>query len=373
MNLKQQLRVPAAFAFSAILVTACGQHKEPLEEAPRPVRTIIAGSSTTDVASSYSGEVHARYESKLGFRGAGKVVERLVEVGSHVKRGQTLLRLDTVQEALQVTSADADIEAARSRVAKVQLDIDRTEKLLAKKFASQAELDALRQASTEAQAGLKAAQARQEFNANQRSFSELKSERDGVVTALATEIGQVVGAGQPVVTVAGDGEREVLVSVPESRVDELRLAKSLQVSVWALPGKRYRGVLRELAPDTDSVTRTYMARISIPDADTALRLGMTASVNLIDTAPGSAIRLPLTAIYDKSGQPLVWVLDPKTSQVSTRKVVLGNAQNDSVWVKEGLLGGETVVTAGVHMLSEGQKVLVTNASDKSADKSGVAK
>jgi membrane fusion protein, multidrug efflux system len=373
LNSLRQPRIPVALTIAAILLTACGQPKAPLEEAPRPVRTMVAGSSTTDLASSYSGEVHARYESKLAFRGPGKVIERLVEVGSHVKRGQTLLRLDTAQETLQVTSADADMEAARSRVAKLRLDIDRMEKLFARKFASQAELDALRQASAEAEAGLKAAQARQAFNANQRSFAELKSERDGVVTALATEIGQVVGAGQPVVTVAGDGEREVLVSVPESRVDELRLAKSIQITVWALPGKRYGGVLRELAPDTDSVTRTYMARITVSDADATLRLGMTASVNLIDAAPGNAIRLPLTAIYDKSGQALVWVLDPKTSQVSTRKVVLGSAQNDSVWVKEGLIGGEIVVTAGVHMLAEGQKVLVAAANDKAAGSAGVAK
>ena len=162
-------------------------------------------------------------------------------------------------------------------------------------------------------------------------------------------------------TVAADGEREVVVSVPESRVDELRQAKDMQVSVWALPGKRYKAALRELAPDTDTVTRTYSARVRITNADEALRLGMTAVVNLVDTDTSSAIRLPLTAIYNKTGDALVWVLNTKTTQVSARKVVLGGAQNDTVWVKEGLASGETVVTAGVNLLVEGQQVLVTGA------------
>jgi RND family efflux transporter MFP subunit len=146
------------------------------------------------------------------------------------------------------------------------------------------------------------------------------------------------------------------VSVPESRVDELRRAKALQVSLWAQPGRRYEGALRELAPDADSVTRTYSARIAVKDADRALMLGMTASVFLPDVEGASAIRLPLTAIHHRDGQPVVWVIDAASGRVAPRPVALGSAQNDSVLVASGLQGGEAVVTAGVHMLHEGQKV-----------------
>ena len=357
-----QLGGAAASALAGLLfLSACAPKEVAAPEAPRPVRTVVAGASTSSTTAAYSGEVRARYENSLSFRTSGKVLTRLVEVGSHVKAGQVLMRLDTAQETLQIASSDADVEASRSRIAKLQLDISRTEPLLARKFASQAELDALKQALDEAQAGLKMALARQQINRNQRDFSELRAERAGIVTAIAAEAGQVVGAGQPVLTVAADGEREVVVSVPESRVDELRQAKDMQVSVWALPGKRYKAALRELAPDTDTVTRTYSARVRITNADEALRLGMTAVVNLVDTDRSSAIRLPLTAIYNKTGDALVWVLNTKTTQVSARKVVLGGAQNDTVWVKEGLASGETVVTAGVNLLVEGQQVLVTGA------------
>jgi RND family efflux transporter MFP subunit len=168
----------------------------------------------------------------------------------------------------------------------------------------------------------------------------------------------VVSPGQAVVTVAADGEREVVVSIAESRVEELKAAKTLQVSLWSAPGKTYTGSLRELAPDTDSVTRTYSARIAVKQPDAALRLGMTATVFAADVDGARAIRLPLTAIHNVDGQSMVWVVDPKTARVATRAVRLGAAQNDHVLIARGLSSGETVVTAGVHMLFAGQKVKV---------------
>jgi RND family efflux transporter MFP subunit len=220
----------------SILLCACGQKEEVAPEAPKPVRTVIAGGAVDSQTATYSGEIRARYESVLAFRIPGKIAERLVEVGSHVKRGQLLLRLDAAQETLQAISSDAEVEASKSRVAKLKLDKDRVEKLLSRKFASQAELDGVTQGLLEAEAGLKAAQAHQQIAVNQRAFSELKADRDGTVTAINSETGQVIGAGQPVVTVAADGVREVPVSVPESRLDELRNAKNLTVNLLALYG-----------------------------------------------------------------------------------------------------------------------------------------
>ena len=353
MNVRWALAPMAA----ATLLAACtGEAANPYEEV-RPVRAVVAGRNTGSVGSAYSGAIVARYESQLGFRTAGKVVARLVDVGSPVKRGQPLLRLDPEQEALQVASASATVDAARSRVAQARVDLQRTEQLVARQFSSRAELDQQKLALDQAEAQLRSAQAQREIYANQRGFTVLTADRDGVVTAISTETGQVVGAGQSVVTVAAEGEREVAISIPEGRVDELRKARSLQVSVWAHPGRRWTGVLRELAPATDSVTRTYSARITIQDPDRELlRLGMTASVVAPDVDGTSAIRLPLTAVVDAEGRRHVWVVDRETSRVAAREVVLGSAQDDSVLVASGLQGGETVVTAGVHMLQAGQHV-----------------
>jgi RND family efflux transporter MFP subunit len=352
----------AVVAGAGLISAACGSKPEAAHEEIRPVRSAVVGESVGSVGATYSGEIRARFESRLGFQASGRVVARLVEVGSRVKRGQVLMRLDPAQESLHVVAAVADVEAAKSRVAQNRVDLHRTEQLLGRQFASQAELDQQQLALAQSESQLKAALAQQAIKVNQRGYTELVADRDGVVSAIGAEAGQVVSAGQAVVTVAADGEREVVISVPESRVDELRQATTLQVSAWARRGKTYSGSLRELAPDTDSVTRTYSARVAIKDADAALMLGMTASVFAPDVDGKRALRLPLTAIYDRAGQPLVWVIDPATSQVSTRPVTLGSAHDDSVLIASGLRGGEAVVTAGVHMLHDGQKVKTVAAA-----------
>ncbi len=347
---------------ASLAAAACAPKQDAVHEDVRPVKSAVVGQSNGSVGASYSGEVRARYESKLGFQTSGKVVARLVEVGSHVKRGQVLMRLDPAQESLHVVAAVADVDAARSRVAQNRVDLQRTEQLLGRQFASQAEVDQQKLALAQSESQLKAALAQQSIKVNQRGYTDLVADRDGLVTAISAEGGQVVSPGQAVVTVAADGEREVVISIAEARVDELRRAKSLQVSAWARRGKTYSGTLRELAPDTDSVTRTYSARIAVKDADAGLMLGMTASVFAADVDGERAIRLPLTAVLDKGGQPLVWVIDEKSSQVAARPVTLGSAQDDSVLIASGLQGGETVVTAGVHMLHTGQKMKTVSAA-----------
>ena len=357
-----KIKAAAALLGTVLLSAACSHKDDTVREELRPVRSMVVGATDGSVSATYSGQVHARYESKLGFQASGRIVARLVELGSHVKRGQPLLRLDPAQEALHVVAAVADVDAARSRVAQNRVDLQRTEHLLARQFASQAEVDQQRLALAESESQLRSALAQQQIKVNQRGYTELVADRDGVVTALSAEAGQVVSPGQPVVTVAADGEREVLVSIPESRVEELRKAKTLQISVWAQPGKRYAGSLRELAPDTDSVTRTYSARIAATNADAALMLGMTASVHAPDVDGATAIRLPLTAIHHRDKQAMVWLVDAQTGQVAPRAVQLGSAQNDAVLVANGLAGGEIVVTAGVHMLHAGQRVKWSTAS-----------
>jgi RND family efflux transporter MFP subunit len=354
------------FALSLLamaVLAGCSKKPGATPEEVRPVRSTVVGTSNGSVGATWSGEIQARYESKLGFEASGRIVARLVEVGSAVKRGQPLMRLDPAQETLQVVAADADVEARKSRVAQDRIDLQRAEALLARSFASQAEVDQQRLTLATSEAQLKSALAQQQIKVNQRGYTLLRADRDGVVSALHAEAGQVVSPGQAVVTLAADGERDVVVSIAESRVDELKAAKTLQVSLWSLPGKSYAGTLRELAPDTDSVTRTYSARIAVQRPDAALRLGMTASVFAADVDGARAIRLPLTAIHNVNGQPMVWVVDAKTAQVAPRQVKLGAAQHDHVLVASGLANGETVVTAGVHMLFAGQKVKTAGVTE----------
>ncbi|QDQ26422.1 efflux RND transporter periplasmic adaptor subunit [Chitinimonas arctica] len=322
-------------------LAACGKTEAKYEDV-RPVRTTVVQPTGIATGASYSGEVRARRESQLAFRLPGQVLERYVELGQSVKAGQALLRLDARDVVLQQATAKSQFDKAR-------MDFDRAQQLRAQGFVSQAQVD-------QAKVVFDAAKSQFSLSANQGGYTLLKAERAGIVTALTAEVGQVVAAGTPVIKVAEDGEREVVVSVPESRVEELRKASDLSVVLWATPGKRYQAKLREMAPDTDPITRTYAARITLQNPDEAVRLGMTANVLLPGEQGHAGFTLPLTAIYDQDGQPKVWVVDGKTSRVAARPVQLAGVRNDVVLVAGGLKAGETVVTAGAHLLHANQAV-----------------
>jgi RND family efflux transporter MFP subunit len=339
-------------------LAACSKHQAEPHADIRPVRAVTVSRTADSIDATYSGEIRARYESKLGFKVSGKIAQRLVEIGSHVVPGQPLLRLDAQDATLSATAAEAEAEAARTKLAQSRIDLERGGRLFSERFISKAALDQYQLTHDTAVSQLRSAEAQLRLTQNQRAYTTLAADRAGVVTAIDVEVGHVVSAGQPVLTVAAEGEREVLVSVPESRVEELRNAKSMTVTTWANPARPYVAQLRELAPDTDKATRTYAARIAIREPDAAIRLGMTASVQVQSSEAAAVIRVPLAAIFEKSGQSLVWVVDAKSSSVATRLVKLAAAHKDSVLVAEGLDEGEVVVTAGVHMLQAGQSVKV---------------
>ena len=345
-----------AFALSlpAVLLAACSSKQPPADDI-RVVRTTIVTADDGANRSDYSGEVRARYESTVGFRIAGRISQRLVEVGSRVHRNQPLAKLDAVDAELNVGSARAQLTSVRSEYAQVELDFQRAQRLFGRRFISQAEFDRDRVQMESARAKLTAAEAEFALASNQHSYTVLLAPQDGVVTDLRAEAGEVVQAGQAIASIAADGEREVVVGIPESRLEEIRAARQLQVELWARPGKLYAGRVRELAPMTDSATRQYTARVTIVDADPTIELGMTAHVRLAGQRAADVYRLPLTALYQKNGKSFVWVIAPD-SFVHSREVEVGAVAQDAVVIANGIAAGDTVVTAGVHLLFEGQHV-----------------
>jgi len=305
------------------------------------VRTEIAQPGVGEGAADYAGTVTARREVQLGFRVGGRIVERSVELGRHVKAGQVLYRLDGRDQALQTS-------AAKSRLDQATMDFNRSRELKNNGFVSQSNVD-------QTKASLDVADAQYKLAANQDGYTLLRAEHDGVVTSVGAETGQVVAAGQPVATIAEDGEREVAINVPESRVGEIKSASTFDVKLWAVPGRHYTGRLRDMAVDTDQATRTYAARISITNADDSVRLGMTANVYL-PTNTQKGIPMPLTAIYDTDGKPRVWIVDKAAGVVHSQPVQLGEVHGDRIWITSGIKPGAVVVTAGAHLLHEGERV-----------------
>jgi RND family efflux transporter MFP subunit len=341
-------------AFAAALA-GCGA-EEPPAPVVRPVQlTQVAVGSAIDSAV-FAGEVKPRHETDLGFRIGGKIVARNVDVGAHVRKGQPLARLDPADVGLQSEAARAQVVATETESKFAQAEFDRYQNLFREKFISASALDAKKSARDASRARFEQAQANLAVTQNQASYATLAANEDGVVTAAMGEQGQVVTAGQPVVRVAREDEREVAISVPENRIGEVKAAQRLVVGLWARPGRTYEGRVREIAPAVDPATRTFAVRVSIVDPDPSVQWGMTANVALMAQTTAQIALVPLTAIYHKDGQPAVWRFDPASGQVSLAPVAVGQYREDGAVVTSGLANGEWIVAAGVHKLVPGQVV-----------------
>jgi RND family efflux transporter MFP subunit len=348
-------RIVLAGLAATLALVGCGK-QEPPPPPPRPVVTVTAKPVPGADTAVYSGEVRARREADLGFRIPGKVVTRYVDVGTPVKKGTALARLDPVDAQLNVAASQSALAAADTEFKFAKAELDRYASLLQKQFISQAVFDQKQNAYNAAKARYEQAESQLAVVRNQSAYTTLVADQDGVVTAVNAESGQVVSAGQPVVRIARPEEKEVLINVPETRLDELKAGKrEILVRTLAEPDRIYRGTVREIAPNADPATRTFATRIAIADPGPGVALGMTANV-VLTGRNGGGIVLPLTAIYRQGNDPAVWVLDAKANTVRLQPVTVAQYREDGAIVTSGLAGGEQVVAAGVNKLVEGQVV-----------------
>ncbi len=361
------LCLPALLSF-LLLIAGCSKPVEQTEDI-RPVRTLTVAPAAGEASVELSGEVVPRYESRIGFRVGGKIIARKVEIGSVVKRGQVLMQLDPSDLQLSQAQARAALVSAESSLTLAKADLERYRELHAKNFVSQAVLDAKEAAYKAANSGHEQALAGLKVQSNQSGYATLVADADGVVTALDAEVGQVVSAGTPVVRVARSGDIEVRVSIPEDQVGALRQVTAVTVRTWANPAQALEGRIREVAPAADPATRTFTTKIALTKPGDAVRLGMSATVAFAAPTP-PAIRLPLTALYNDKDQTSVWVVE--NDKVRRVAVQVAGATGNELLVAAGLNPGQTVVTAGVNLLREGQKVSILGQPAKPAP-AGAAK
>lgn len=351
------VRVIGALVLVA-LVAGCKPEPAPAK-LPRAVNVVRVGAPDTVFGNSYSGDVRARYETALGFRVGGKVTERLVEIGDVVKKGQVLMRLDPADQRLGADAASDQLAAARASFEQTRADLARFRELARQGFISAAELDRRKAAFDVADAQFAQARAQLSLQRNQSDYTTLRSDHDGIVTALQAEVGQVVDRGTIVVRLVRPGEKEVAISIPENRLQEVTRGREATVALWTDPSRVYKGRVREVAPGADPVTRTYTAKVTIVDADDSVQWGMTANVAIAGDADAArAVRLPSSAIHQKGDQAAVWIVNPSTGDVKLHTVRVGRFADDYVAVLDGVKPGDAVVRAGVHRLFEGEKVRV---------------
>ena len=327
----------------------------------RAVKILTVGVQGIQSGAEFAGEVRARVESRLGFRVAGKIVQRPVEVGQRVKAGQLLAQLDAQDFRLAADAAKAQVAAAATNRNLAEADYKRFKELKDQNFISGAEVERRDTTLKAAQAQLEQAQAQLSAQRNQAGYTNLVADVSGIVTAVEAEAGQVVGAGTPVVRIAQDGPRDVVFSVPEDRVGMIKPGAVVDVRSWSA-GSNRQGTVREVAATADPITRTYQVKVSldIKDATAAPPLGATVYVipQVFTRANVQVIKLPTSALKQDGKTTAVWVLDATSMTLKSQPVEIATADGNEAVISNGLLPGMQVVSAGVHVLQAGQKVTI---------------
>lgn len=344
----------AALLAVTVLFSGCG-HKEAAQDKPMLVKTQQAGLGASAESGSYSGTVKGRHETNMSFQVGGQILARNVQAGSRVRAGDVLMVIDARDVVQQANQGDAQLASARAQLSLAEKNLERYTQLYQENAISRATLDQYQTNYDAAFAAYRSALAQQKQGHNSLGYTNLTAGANGVVSSISAEEGQVVAAGQTVLTLVQTGEMEVEISVPENKVSELTLGMPVSVNFWALKG-RADGTIREISPMADPTARTYKVRVAIPEPPEGMQLGMTANVSIkgADNTGAEGAVLPLAAIFQDGDTPQVWVVG-EDNKLTAKAVTVENLGDDKVLVT-GLNATDLIVTAGVHKLHEGQTV-----------------
>ena len=341
---------------AGLTLVACG--KEPVASEPvRAVRTLTVGQLASATTRDYAAEVHARIESRLAFRVGGKITQRPVNLGDRVTSGQALAQVDPADLRFGQDAARAGLAAAQVNYEQTAIDYKRYQDLRDQGFISAADLERRNSGLHAAKAQFDQARAQAGMQTNQAAYAALSADAPGVITAVYADVGAVVGAGTPVLSLAHDGPRDVVFAVPEDQLPVFRRlqgkAGGVGVTLWG-GATTIAATVREVAAAADPASRTFQVKADLPAG--AAELGQTATVH-VELAPADGkLRLPLQAVAGRDNRSFVWLLDKATMKVREQPVVVLRPEGDNLVLDSGLKAGDVVVTAGAHVLTPGQLV-----------------
>lgn len=355
------LRSTPSAVLAAVLplaVVACGEKHptDPRTEAPLVRAALVQG--VAPLSRSYTGVVAARVQSDLGFRVSGKVLERLVDVGQTVKRGQPLMRIDAADLKLAAHAQQEAVTAARARARQASDDEARYRDLRPSGAVSASAYDQAKAAADAARAQLSAAEAQANVALNASRYTELVADGDGVVTETLAEPGQVVNAGQVVVRLAHAGRREAVIQLPETV--RPAVGSTAQATLFGKEGVRVPAKLRQLSDAADRLTRTFEARYVLEGELANAPLGSTVTIQVADGQPSAqgGLQVPIGALFDGGKGPGVWVINGNPAKVSWRPVTVQRIDDDQANVAGQVRQGDRIVALGAHLLREGASVRV---------------
>jgi membrane fusion protein, multidrug efflux system len=347
---------------AGLLLAACSKKEEPPEPV-RPVLSIEVQSFDQQDLGRFAGSIQARFESNIGFRVPGRIASRNVDVGSEVQKGALLATLDPTDQQNQLRAAQGDQAKVEALLINARASARRQQELFNKGVGAQAQLDIAQTDLKTTQASLDQAKAAVSQARDQLNYTELRTDHAAIVTAWNAEAGQVVTAGQQVVTLARPDIKEAVIDLPAGLAEQLPTDVVFEVAAQLDPSIHTTAIIREIEPQAQSATRTRRARLTLAETPRGFRLGTAISVTL-SSAVEPRIELPLTALQEIDGKPRIWVIDKQTQTVSPRDVTVLSRGADSVIVGHGVKSGERVVSAGVNSLKPGQKVKVDEDSPR---------
>jgi RND family efflux transporter MFP subunit len=342
-------------AAAAMLVAGCEPETKADAPKKRPVRAIIVAAQGNGESISLTGHIQPQDEASLAFRISGRMIERPANIGDRVETGQVLAKLEPHDETNAVRSAQAAVAAAKSRLSRDRNDYQRQQTLLRQGHTTRVRYEQAEKAMLTAQSELEDAEARLNIAEDRLSYTVLKADAPGVITARGAEPGEVVQAGQMIVLIARQGGKDAVFDVPAALIQSAPADPEISVALTTNPSVRAMGRVREVAPQADPVTRTFRVKVGLTDPPAAMRLGstVTGTMQLEATA---GIEIPASALTSSKDQPAVWVVDPATKQVSLRSIEVARYDLAKVVVASGLEPEDIVVTAGVQALRPGQEV-----------------
>ncbi|WP_122693198.1 efflux RND transporter periplasmic adaptor subunit [Pseudomonas viridiflava] len=338
----------------ALLLGACSEKETPPEPV-RPVLSVTVKALSEESLGRFAGSIQARYESNTGFRVGGRIASRNVDVGAEVQKGTLLATLDPSDQQNQLRSAQGDLARIQAQLINAQANARRQQALFDRGVGAQAQLDVANTDLKTTQASLDQARAAVSQSKDQLSYTELRSDHKAVVTAWNAEAGQVVTAGQQVVTLAQPDIKEAVIDLPDTLVDQLPSDVVFSVAAQLDPSINTTAIIREIEPQAQSATRTRRARLTLSETPDGFRLGTAISVTL-SSAIKPRIELPLTALQEADGKTRIWVIDTQNKTVNPRDVSVVSRGDNSVVLAGGVQNGERVVSAGVNSLKPGQSV-----------------
>lgn len=349
------MKSASTLALLSLALFVAGAASPASSQEVRPVRTVVATPHAEGKPVSLTGHIRARTEESLAFRINGRVIARRVDVGQVVKPGALVAELDPQPQQDSLRAAQAQLSAAQASLHEATNNMERQRVLVAQGWSTRVQFDATQRAFLSAKADVDAAAAKVHSAEDQLGYTKLLADTSGAVIATGAEAGEVVKAGQMIVTVAHNDGADAVFDVPASLMRQVSPDAEISIALTDDPAVRTVGRVRETAPQADPVTRSYRVKVGLTEWPDAMRLGATVTGRARMLAPGG-IELPATALTSMNDQPAVWVVNPQGHQVSLRPVKLQRQDSASIVVMHGLQGGELVVTAGVHALRPDQKV-----------------